>query len=99
MIEVDHHINAVRRTVGDRTLEEGEVRVVTISRSYPIGAGDLCTVLQHFEGIALQKGHIPRKRHAKSRPLAGGVGNHGVKHVRIDPGMRGQMAEPTGKTP
>jgi hypothetical protein len=35
VIDVDHHVNAVRRTVGNRTLEEGEVRVITISRSYP----------------------------------------------------------------
>lgn len=51
MIEVDHHINAVRRTVGDRTLEEGEVRVVTISRSYPIDAGDLWDVCTNAERL------------------------------------------------
>lgn len=41
MIDVDHHVNAVRRTVGSKTLEAGEVRVITISRSYPTDADDL----------------------------------------------------------
>src|SRR5687767_1564277 len=33
-VDVDHHINAASRTVGARTLETGEARVVTISRTY-----------------------------------------------------------------
>lgn len=41
MIDVDHQINAVRRTVGERTLEAGEARVVTISQSYATDAADL----------------------------------------------------------
>ena len=41
MIDVDHQINAVRRTVGDRTLAAGEARVVTISQSYDTDAADL----------------------------------------------------------
>jgi uncharacterized protein YndB with AHSA1/START domain len=51
VIEVDHHINAVRRTVGDRTLEEGEVRVITISRSYPTGAEDLWDACTNAERL------------------------------------------------
>jgi len=41
MIDVDKQINAVRRTVGGRTLEAGEARVVTISQSYATDAADL----------------------------------------------------------
>jgi uncharacterized protein YndB with AHSA1/START domain len=41
MIDVDEQINAVRRTVGDRALEAGEARVVTISQSYDTDPGDL----------------------------------------------------------
>jgi uncharacterized protein YndB with AHSA1/START domain len=41
MIDVEKQINAVRRTVGDRTLEAGEARVVTISQSYATDAADL----------------------------------------------------------
>ena len=35
MIDVTHRISAVARTVGTRTLEAGEARVVTVARSYP----------------------------------------------------------------
>ena len=41
MIDVNHQINAVRRTVGTRVLEAGEARVVTVSQSYPTDAADL----------------------------------------------------------
>lgn len=34
MINVDHQISAVSRTVGDRTLDAGRARVVTISQTY-----------------------------------------------------------------
>ena len=33
-IDVDQQINAVQRTVGDRIIDAGEARVVTISRAY-----------------------------------------------------------------
>ncbi len=35
MIDVVHQINAVTRQVGDRTLEEGAARTVTVSQTYP----------------------------------------------------------------
>jgi uncharacterized protein YndB with AHSA1/START domain len=35
MTDVTHRISAVTRTVGSRTLEAGEARVVTVSRLYP----------------------------------------------------------------
>jgi uncharacterized protein YndB with AHSA1/START domain len=41
MIDVTHQINAVRRTVGSRTLEAAEARVVTISQAYDTDADDL----------------------------------------------------------
>ena len=34
-IDINEHISAVARTVGTRTLEAGEARVVTVARSYP----------------------------------------------------------------
>lgn len=34
MIDVTEQINAVRRSVGSRTLEAGEARIVTIGRTY-----------------------------------------------------------------
>jgi uncharacterized protein YndB with AHSA1/START domain len=46
MIDVSHHISAVRRQVGSRTLEAGEARVVTISRTYHASVDevwDACT--------------------------------------------------------
>jgi len=51
MIDVDQQISAVRRTVGDRTLEAGEARVVTISQSYATDAADLwdaCTSIDRI---------------------------------------------------
>ena len=51
MIDVDHQINAVRRTVGGRTLEAGEARVVTISQSYDTDAGDLWDACTNVERI------------------------------------------------
>ncbi|GHJ07554.1 activator of HSP90 ATPase [Micromonospora humidisoli] len=41
MIETSHQISAVRRTVGSRSLEAGEARVLTISQTYPTTLDDL----------------------------------------------------------
>ncbi len=41
MIDVDHQINAVRRTVGARTLEAGEARTVTICQTYKADVEDV----------------------------------------------------------
>jgi uncharacterized protein YndB with AHSA1/START domain len=41
MIDVDHQISAVERTVGDRVLEAGAARVVRTSRSYEATLEDL----------------------------------------------------------
>jgi uncharacterized protein YndB with AHSA1/START domain len=51
VIDVDHQINAVARTVGDRTLEAGEARVVTISQSYDTDAEDLWDACTNAERI------------------------------------------------
>lgn len=40
-MDVSHHVNAVQRTVGNRTLDAGEAHVVTLIRSYPTDAADL----------------------------------------------------------
>ncbi len=41
MIDVNHQINAVERTVGRRTFSEGEARTITISRSYDCSITDI----------------------------------------------------------
>lgn len=51
MIDADHQINAVQRAVGDRTLEAGEARVVTISQSYDTDAADLWNAVTDIERI------------------------------------------------
>ena len=51
MIEVDHQINEVRRTVGGRVLEAGEARVVTLSQSYATDAEDLWDACTNIERI------------------------------------------------
>lgn len=52
MTDVTHRISAVARTVGTRTLEAGEARVVTVSRSYPYAVEevwDACTTAERIE--------------------------------------------------
>jgi uncharacterized protein YndB with AHSA1/START domain len=51
MIDVDHQINAVQRTVAGRTLDAGEARVVTISQSYETDAADLWDACTDIERI------------------------------------------------
>jgi len=51
MIDVTHQINAVRRTVGSRTLEAGEARVVTIGQNYDTDADDLWEACTNIERI------------------------------------------------
>jgi uncharacterized protein YndB with AHSA1/START domain len=51
MIDVDHQIIAVRRTVGTRMLEAGEAHLVTLSQSYPTDAADLWDACTNIERI------------------------------------------------
>jgi uncharacterized protein YndB with AHSA1/START domain len=51
MIDVNHQINAVRRTVGSRVLEAGEARVVTISQTYDTDAADLWDACTNLDRI------------------------------------------------
>ncbi|HEX7430212.1 MAG TPA: polyketide cyclase, partial [Mycobacterium sp.] len=51
MIDATQQINTVRRTVGTRTLEAGEARVVTISQSYDTDAADLWDACTNIERI------------------------------------------------
>ena len=51
MIDVNHQVSAVRRTVGSRVLEAGEARVVTVSQSYPTDAADLWDACTNIERI------------------------------------------------
>lgn len=51
MVDVTTQINAVQRTVGTRTWQAGEVRVVTVSRSYPTDAADLWDACTNKERI------------------------------------------------
>jgi uncharacterized protein YndB with AHSA1/START domain len=51
MIDVTLQIDAVARTVGNRTLEAGEARVVTISQAYETDAEDLWDACTNIERI------------------------------------------------
>jgi uncharacterized protein YndB with AHSA1/START domain len=51
MIDVTEEINAIRRTVGTRTLEAGEARVITVSRSYATTPDDLWDACTNAERI------------------------------------------------
>jgi uncharacterized protein YndB with AHSA1/START domain len=51
MIDVDHQINSVARTVGERTLDAGQARVVTISQCYETDATDLWDACTDIERI------------------------------------------------
>jgi uncharacterized protein YndB with AHSA1/START domain len=51
MIDVTHQINAVTRTVGTRTLEAGEARVVAISQTYDADLDDLWDACTNAERI------------------------------------------------
>lgn len=51
MIDVQHQLNAVRRTVGTTTFEAREARVVTVSQTYDTDAADLwdaCTTIERI---------------------------------------------------
>ena len=51
MTDVTEEINAVRRVVGTRTLEAGEARVVTVSRTYPATVEDVWDACTNPERI------------------------------------------------
>jgi uncharacterized protein YndB with AHSA1/START domain len=51
MTDVTEEINAIRRAVGTRTLEAGEARVVTVSRSYATTLDDLWDACTNAERI------------------------------------------------
>jgi uncharacterized protein YndB with AHSA1/START domain len=52
MIDVEEHVSAVRRTVGNRTFEAGEARTVTIGRVYDTDVADLWDACTTAERIA-----------------------------------------------
>ena len=51
MIDVNHQINAVRRTVGTRTIDTGEAHVITISQAYDTDPADLWDAVTNIERI------------------------------------------------
>jgi uncharacterized protein YndB with AHSA1/START domain len=51
-IDVDHHISAVERTIGDRVLEAGAARVLTTSQSYDATLEELWDACTSAERIA-----------------------------------------------
>jgi len=51
MTDVSHEISAVARTVGSRTLEAGEARLATISRSFPDPLEDVWDACTNAERI------------------------------------------------
>lgn len=50
-IDVDHQINAVKRTLGTRTIDTGEAHVITISQSYDTDQEDLWDAVTNIERI------------------------------------------------
>jgi len=50
-IDVDHQINAVKRTLGTRTIDTGEAHVITISQSYDTDQDDLWDAVTNIERI------------------------------------------------
>jgi uncharacterized protein YndB with AHSA1/START domain len=50
-IDVDHQINAVERTLGTRTIDSGEARVITISQSYDTDQEELWDAVTNIERI------------------------------------------------
>jgi uncharacterized protein YndB with AHSA1/START domain len=52
MIDVTEQISSVRRTLGSRTLEAGEARVVTVSQAYDTDIDDLWDVVTSADRIA-----------------------------------------------
>jgi hypothetical protein len=50
-IDVDHQINAVKRTLGTRTIDTGEARVIAISQSCDTDQEDLWDVVTDIERI------------------------------------------------
>jgi uncharacterized protein YndB with AHSA1/START domain len=51
VIDVTQQINAVRRTVGSRVLDDSEARVVTVSQTYPTDVSDLWDACTNIERI------------------------------------------------
>jgi uncharacterized protein YndB with AHSA1/START domain len=51
MIDVQHQINAVDRTVGSRTLAAGEARVITVTQTYGAGVADVWDACTNPERI------------------------------------------------
>ncbi|KUL23350.1 SRPBCC family protein [Actinoplanes awajinensis] len=52
MINVTEQISSVRRTLGDRSLEAGDARVLTISQAYDTDVDDLWDVVTRADRIA-----------------------------------------------
>jgi len=50
-IDVDHQINAVKRTLGTRTIDTGLAHVITISQSYDTDQDDLWDAVTNIERI------------------------------------------------
>ncbi|WKG03436.1 SRPBCC family protein [Mycolicibacterium sp. HK-90] len=51
MIDVQHQLNAVRRSVGSKTFQAREARVVTVSQTYDTDAADLWDACTSIERI------------------------------------------------
>lgn len=52
MIDVQHQLNSVRRSVGTKTFQARQARVVTVSQTYDTEAGDLWEACTNAERIA-----------------------------------------------
>jgi uncharacterized protein YndB with AHSA1/START domain len=83
MIDVTEEISAVRREVGGRTLEAGEARVVTVSRSYPAALADVWDACTDAE--RLPRWFLPVSGELKEGGRYQFEGNAGGVVTRCDP--------------
>lgn len=51
-IDVEHHVSEVSRSVGTKTLESGEARLLTVTRVYPTDVSDLWDACTNPERIS-----------------------------------------------
>ena len=83
MIDVTHQISAVTRTVGSRTLEAGEARVVTITQTYKADADDVWNACTDPERI--QRWFLPVSGELRLGGKYQLEGNAGGTIERCDP--------------
>jgi uncharacterized protein YndB with AHSA1/START domain len=83
VINVDHHVNAVRRQVGRRTIEAGEARVVVVSRAFDTDIDDLWEACTTADRLSRWIGPVSGDLRLGGRYQI--EGNAGGEVLRCDP--------------